>query len=189
MFLGWSRRNSPQAKVLTTVPRAAWHRGVMSHTVSLGNQAISCRGGPKASNKEEEWVEVPNKKDPGRRKERSLPKHSRPRPEAVLIKPAEGTSYASILRKLKNHVNPDELGATVQGIREMRSKDLLVELKRSTKSRGRLDIAFKEVIGARGTVRPISSPGSRSLIWNQPSKRKTSRMPSEASPIKNRSWS
>ena len=41
MFQGWTRRNNPQAKVLTTVPRAAWHQGVMSYTVSLGNQATS----------------------------------------------------------------------------------------------------------------------------------------------------
>ena len=26
MFQGWSRRNNPQAKVLTTVPRAAWYK-------------------------------------------------------------------------------------------------------------------------------------------------------------------
>ena len=49
-------------------------------------------------------------------------------------------------------VNPDELGVTVQGIRETCSKHLLVELKCSTKSKGRLDTAFKEAIGARGTV-------------------------------------
>ena len=29
MFEGWSRRNNPQAKVLTTVPKAAWHQGVV----------------------------------------------------------------------------------------------------------------------------------------------------------------
>ena len=59
MFQGWSRRNKPQAKVLTTVPRAAWRQGVVSHTVFLGNQATSssiealhaglCRGGPNTS--------------------------------------------------------------------------------------------------------------------------------------------
>ena len=52
----------------------------------------------------------------------------------VLIKSAEEMSYATILRKLKKRVNPDELGATVQGIRETRSKDLIVKLKCSTKS-------------------------------------------------------
>ena len=64
-------------------------------------------------------------------------------------------SYVFILRELKKSFNPEELGATVQGIRETRSKDLLVELKCSTKSRGRLDTAFKEAVGSRGTVRHL----------------------------------
>ena len=85
---------------------------------------------PKVSNKEKEWVEVPNKKE--LRKKKMRPRRSPP--EAV---------------------NPDELGATVQGIREKRSKEFLVQLKCSTKSRGRLDTAFKEAIGARGTVRHL----------------------------------
>ena len=38
MYQGWSRRNNPQAKVLTTVPRTAWHQGVVSYTVSLGTR-------------------------------------------------------------------------------------------------------------------------------------------------------
>ena len=95
---------------------------------------------PKDSNKEKEWVEVPKKKDlqkrKGKKPSKTQEKPRRARPEAVLIKPTEGMSYASILRELKKRVNPDELGATVQGIRETRSKDLLVELKCSTKSRG-----------------------------------------------------
>ena len=70
----------------------------------------------------------------------------------MLIKPVEGMSYASILRELKKRVNPDELGATVQGIRKMRSKDLLVEIKCSKKDRERLETAFKERVGASGAV-------------------------------------
>ena len=86
----------------------------------------------KASNKEKDLVEVPKKKDlqkrKGKKSFKTPEKPRRARPEAVLIKPVEGMSYASILRELKKRVNPDELGATVQGIRETRSKDLLVEL-------------------------------------------------------------
>ena len=90
---------------------------------------------PKASKKEEEWVVVPRKKDLRKKKGKKpsntpeQPRHARS--EAVLIKPAEEMSYATILRELKKRVNPDELGATVQGIRETRSKDFLVELKYS----------------------------------------------------------
>ena len=46
-------------------------------------------------------------------------------PEAGLIKLAEEVSYAAILKNLKKHVKPDELGVTVHGIRETCSKDLL----------------------------------------------------------------
>ena len=64
-------------------------------------------------------MEVPNRKDLRKKKKkekklsRTLEESRRARPEAVLIKPAEGMSYASILRELKKRVNPDELGATV----------------------------------------------------------------------------
>ena len=63
--------------------------------------------------------------------------------------------YDSILRELKKGVNPDELGATVQGIKETRWKDLLMELKCSEKDRGRLDTAFKEALGASEAVRHL----------------------------------
>ena len=73
----------------------------------------------------------------------------------MLIKPAEGIGYASILRDLKKRVNSDELGATVQGIRETRSKDLLVVLRCSKEGRDQLDATFKEVIGDNGTDRHL----------------------------------
>ena len=113
----------------------------------------------KAFKKEKEWVQIPNRKDLRKKKKkkekqlsRTPEKSRRARPEAVLIGPAEGMSYASILCECKKRVNPDELDATVQGIKETRSKHLLAELKCSTKSRERLDTTFKEVVGARGTV-------------------------------------
>ena len=106
-------------------------------------------------------MEVPNRKDLRKKKKRekklsrTQEKSRRLRPEAVLIKTAEGMSYASILRRLKKRVNPDELGATAQGIRETRSKDLIVELKCSKKDRERLDTVLKESVGASGTVRHL----------------------------------
>ena len=112
-------------------------------------------------------------------------------PEAVLIKAAEGMSYASILRELKKRLNPDELGATVQGIRETRSKELLVELKCSTKSRERLDTAFKEVVGAKGTVRHLIPRIEVEIADLEPTIEAIEdvRMPSRATLSKDRSWS
>ena len=73
----------------------------------------------------------------------------------MLIKPTEEMSYASILRRLKKRVNPDELGTIVQGIRETRSKNMIVELKCSIKDRERLGTALKEAVGDSGTVRRL----------------------------------
>ena len=78
-------------------------------------------------------------------------------------------SYAAILNDLKKHVKPDELGVTVHGIRETRSKDLLVELKCSTEGRGRLDTALKEVNGARGTVGHLISRIKVEIAGMEPS--------------------
>ena len=50
-----------------------------------------------ATKKEEEWVEVPVRKNPQKKKDKKAPERpGRPRSEAVLIKPAKGMSYASI---------------------------------------------------------------------------------------------
>ena len=77
---------------------------------------------PKTSKKPEEWVEVPVKKDLRKKKTKKaaarLERTRRTRPEVVLIKPAEGMRYATILRDFKKHLNSDELGIIVQGIRE-----------------------------------------------------------------------
>ena len=60
---------------------------------------------PKASNKEEEWVEFSSRKNLQKNKKkkpsRTPEKLCRARPKAVLIEPTEGMSYASILRQLK----------------------------------------------------------------------------------------
>ena len=85
------------------------------------------------------------------------------------MKPDEGVIYAAILKDLKKHAKPDELCVTIHGIREMRSKDLLVELKCSKEGRGRLDIALKEVIGASGTVRHLIPSTEAKIVGIEPS--------------------
>ena len=104
-------------------------------------------------------MEVPVKKDSRKKKTKPAPrKTERPkrfRSEAVLIKPTEGVSYAVILKNLKSCVNPEELGVKIGGIRETRTKDLLVEVKCTAEDRGRLDSAFRDVVGKCGSVRHL----------------------------------
>ena len=112
---------------------------------------------PRKSKQPKEWVEVPPRRD-HRKKKKSKPapkkpeRPKRPRSEAVIIKPAEGVSYAAILKNLKSRVNPEELGVRICGIRETRTKDLLVEVKCAAENRGRLDSAFRGVVGESGSV-------------------------------------
>ena len=67
-------------------------------------------------------MEVPARKDPRKKKPKPETRKSewpkRARSEAVIIKPAEGVNYATILKHLKSRVNPEELGVTIGGIRE-----------------------------------------------------------------------
>ena len=54
-------------------------------------------------------------------------------------------------------VKSEQLGVTFQGIRENRSKNLLVDLKRSAENRQRQNPAFSEVVGASGSVHHLIS--------------------------------
>ena len=90
---------------------------------------------------------VPAKRDI-RKKKKSKPAPKKPegpkraRSEAVIIKPAD-----AILKNLKSRVNPEELGFRIDGIRETRTKYLLVEVKCAAENRGKLDSAFRGVVG------------------------------------------
>ena len=103
------------------------------------------------------WAKVPVRKDLRKKKAKTAPRKperpKRTRTEAVIIKPLEEVSFAANLKSLKSRVNPEKLGVTIGGIRETRTKDLLVEVKCAAKDRGRLDFAFRDVVGETGSVR------------------------------------
>ena len=115
---------------------------------------------PRTSKQLEEWVEVPTRRDL-RKKKKSKPAPKKPerskraRSEAVIIKPAEGVSYAAILKNLNSRVNSEELEVRIVGIRETRTKDLLVEVKCTAENRGRLDSALRGAVGESGSVRHL----------------------------------
>ena len=84
-------------------------------------------GSPGQKGPPEEESQTGEKKT--KRLRRALPK--------AMTKPVERVSYAVILKNLKSRINSEELGATDLGIRETRSKDLLVEvcIKRQRETR------------------------------------------------------
>ena len=69
-----------------------------------------------------------NKDSKRRRGNRSISK-----PEALLIKPTEGHSYAEVLKNLRTHVQPDE-HVKIKGIRKTKTGALLVEFDKGEKA-------------------------------------------------------
>ena len=62
---------------------------------------------------------------------------------------------ASVRKDLRKKKSKKELGLKIGGIKETRTKDLLVEVKCAAKDRGRLDSAFRDIVEETGFVRHI----------------------------------
>lgn len=77
-------------------------------------------------------VQDPPRRKPAVRKKvrKNMPKH---RPDAVVVKPAEGHSYADVLKTLKDNVKPEDADITVRSIRKTRSGAILLELAQGGK--------------------------------------------------------
>ena len=134
---------------------------------------------PKALKQSEEWVKVPIKKNLCKKKPKPVPRKpersKRASSKAVVIKPSKGVRCAAIMKNLKSRVNPEELGVVIGGIRETRTKDLLVEVKCTAKDRGRLDFAFRHVVEVENLdIDPTAEADEvaeavRGSLWEEPS--------------------
>lgn len=58
--------------------------------------------------------------------------NKRAQPEAVLLKSAEGLSYAKVLKDLKRKVRSDTLSVQIRGVRQTRNGDVLIDVKVNT---------------------------------------------------------
>ena len=102
--------NLTRAQSVKTVGDKGWHiapKTVVSSTPDLKKR-------PKTSTKQEEWVDVPTRKNLRQQQHKLEAKKpewpKRVRPEAVLVKPAKRVSYAAILKDLMEQVKPKKLG-------------------------------------------------------------------------------
>lgn len=91
------------------------------------------------------------KSEPAHRKT----KRNKRRREAILINPAEGITYAELLRGVRTKVKPEDTGTLIKTIRESRSGGILVELEHNCKNRGAFSKAVKAAVGNSGTVRDL----------------------------------
>lgn len=98
--------------------------------------------------------EVPAKVDTAssQRKKKRLPK---PKREALLIKPAEGRSYAEVLREIRGKANPADTGTEVRSIRQTRSGGVLVEFGATPGNKAAFGDALRGILGSNATVRDL----------------------------------
>ena len=77
------------------------------------------------------------------------------RPEAVLIKPANGKSYAEVLGKIRQKIKPEETEAEIRSIRRTRTGDVLLEMSNNSKCTKAFSDALKDALGEMGSVKNL----------------------------------
>lgn len=107
--------------------------------------------GPKtpSERKVNEWQKVTKKKTSKR-------PDMRPRPDAIVIKAKEGTSYADILRKVKADDSLKLVGEAVARVRRTASGDLLLQLRGKSDQTANLCNSISNSLGAEIEVRALS---------------------------------
>lgn len=100
-----------------------------------------------------EATKTPSKKDAARTlKPTRKPK---PRRDAILIKPAQGTTYAEVLKEIRSKTNPEASQAEVKSIRQTRAGGVLLELGDKTKDKGVFQSSLANILGESATVQRL----------------------------------
>ncbi|XP_058983570.1 uncharacterized protein LOC131804555 [Musca domestica] len=81
--------------------------------------AVEVESDRHSTEKEPEWKTVNRNRKPNI-------KRPKVRPEAVVIKPRDGHSYADVLRRLREKVNPENTDVAVQSVRKTKTGSLLL---------------------------------------------------------------
>ncbi|KAI4459379.1 cleavage stimulation factor subunit 2 [Holotrichia oblita] len=105
----------------------------------------------KADSKQQQKTVSGQSKDDGTdRKKQNKNKHknrnTKPRLDALLVKPAQGKSYAEVLRELRSNAKPEETGTEIKAVRKTRAGDMLLELGPSTKDTAGFSSALKKIL-------------------------------------------
>lgn len=79
-------------------------------------------------------------------------RRARPRNDALLIRPAQGKTYADILREIRQNVKPEETETVIKSIRQTKMGGVLLELGKETKDKRAFCETVKVVLGEKGSV-------------------------------------
>lgn len=112
------------------------------------------KGSENASTKTEP-AKTPKKDAAAVSAKRPKKKRTRVRSEAVLIRPADGKTYADVLGEIRRNVKPEETETEIRCIRQTRAGDVLLELGHKSKNREAFSSAVKKAVGQAGDVRDL----------------------------------
>ena len=86
-------------------------------------------------------------------KERRLRERKpRTRPDALLIKPAEGKSFADVLGIIRKDAKPDENSTEIRNVRRTYAGDILLELGPKTTNKEGFSNTLKEILGEQASI-------------------------------------
>lgn len=74
------------------------------------------------------------------------------RPEAILIRPEMGQSYADVLREIRDKTKPEDTGTKVRSIRQTRSGGVLLEIGEEPREKGAFREAIRTILGDKAVV-------------------------------------
>ncbi|XP_071056463.1 uncharacterized protein [Onthophagus taurus] len=106
-------------------------------------------------------MNVPGPENPGQPNKAAKP---RQRSSAVLIKPAEGTTYADVLQKLRNNTNLQEADTTINLIRQTKAGHVLVQFGRNAQNKEAFNKKICEVLGEQARVSSLEPRTSLELL-------------------------
>lgn len=77
------------------------------------------------------------------------------RREAILIKPAQGKSYAEVLGAIRKEANPESTGTEIRSVRQTRAGEVLVELGAKTGDKTAFGESLRAILGDNAMVRSL----------------------------------
>ena len=123
------------------------------------------RGKPRKDRLQSQEVSTPQRKEGDKNRRDKAPKKElkkrqnkprrRQRFEALLIKPAEGKSYAEVFSDIKAKINPVATGKDIRSIRQTKGGEILQELGRETKDLQAFSDEVKTALGKTGVVKNL----------------------------------
>lgn len=163
----------PRSSSLSAIERGK--RPATSPPLQLGNNAKKKKDD---SSRETEsiWTEVvgnkKRKRQKRKNKEMKLAQSENPKPvrtnsakrqrrktkpDAILLKPAEGKTYADIVGAIHANVKPSEMGIDVKSVRRTKSGGVLLELGKSTaENRATFSKSLTAVVGKSSSVTELT---------------------------------